>query len=29
MQRLIDLDVDGMISDAVDLLIEVARHNGL
>ncbi|MFN2488516.1 MAG: glycerophosphodiester phosphodiesterase family protein [Actinomycetota bacterium] len=29
MQRLIDLGVDGIISDNVDLLIEVARRNGL
>jgi glycerophosphoryl diester phosphodiesterase len=29
MQRLIDLGGDGIISDDVDLLIEVARRNGL
>jgi glycerophosphoryl diester phosphodiesterase len=29
MQRLIDLGVDGIISDDHELLIEVARRNGL
>jgi glycerophosphoryl diester phosphodiesterase len=29
MQRLIDLGVDGIISDDVDLLVDVARRNGL
>jgi hypothetical protein len=29
MQQLIDLGGDGIISDDVDLLIEVARRNGL
>jgi hypothetical protein len=29
MQRPIDLGGDGIISDDVDLLIEVARRNGL
>jgi glycerophosphoryl diester phosphodiesterase len=29
MQRLTDLGSDGIISDDVDLVIEVARRNGL
>jgi glycerophosphoryl diester phosphodiesterase len=29
MQRLIDLGVDGIITDYVDVLIEVAERNGL
>jgi glycerophosphoryl diester phosphodiesterase len=29
MQRVIDLGVDGIISDDVDLLLRVAKRNGL
>jgi len=29
MQRVIDLGVDGIISDDVDLLLRVAKQNGL
>jgi hypothetical protein len=29
MQHVIDLDVDGLISDNVDLLLLVAKRNGL
>jgi glycerophosphoryl diester phosphodiesterase len=29
MQRVIDLGVDGIISDDHELLIRVAKHNGL
>jgi glycerophosphoryl diester phosphodiesterase len=29
MQRVIDLGVDGIISDDVDLIVRVAKRNGL
>jgi len=29
MERVIDLGVDGIVSDDVDLLLQVAKRNGL